>query len=73
MTPRMDLGSVVHVDSRARKVALTHVEVALWKLIRDKRKEGMLDDGLANIWGHESWSRYGLLRKPDGWRQVAGS
>jgi hypothetical protein len=70
--PKQDhgnIGSMTRDDPPARQKALKRREEWFKMRIVEMRRKGLSDFEIAELWGHSRWTRYGQIRKPDGWQE----
>ena len=66
-----NVGSIACKDSRARKAALERRQEWLRRRIVGMKRAGLTDFEIAEMWNVSAWTRYGMVRKPEGWRELA--
>ena len=66
------VGSVSKNDTLPRRAALARQQEWLRGRIRGMKRVGLTEFEIAELWNLCVWTRYGLLRKPDGWRELEG-
>ena len=71
--PNEEIGTITETASLERQKALNRVRD--WQLARIKgmRSAGLSTCDIAEQWVTASWTRYGIIRKPEGWRSVGES
>ena len=65
-----DVGSTSHNDSLARQAALERKQEWLRGRIVGMKRAGLTDFEIAEFWHNSDWTRYGQVRKPEGWREL---
>ncbi len=65
-----DVGSISRDDSAARRAALERRQEWLRGRIMGMRRAGLTDFEIAEVWNVSVWTRYGQVRKPEGWRDL---
>ena len=65
-----DVGSTSHNDSLARQAALERKQEWLRGRIVGMKRAGLTDFEIAEVWNNSDWTRYGQVRKPEGWREL---
>ena len=65
-----DIGIIVRNDPAARVEALKRREEWFRFRISEMKKRGLSDTEIAELWGLAVWTRWGQIRKPDGWQQL---
>ena len=64
------VGTMSRNDSMARRVALERRQEWLRGRIVGMRRVGLTDFEIAELWNISAWTRYGQVRKPEGWRDL---
>ena len=67
-SPLQDIGSISRNDSPARRAALERRQKWLRGRIVGMKREGLSDFEIAELWNMSAWTRYGQVRKPEGWQ-----
>ena len=65
-----DVGSTSRNDSLARQAALERKQEWLRERILGMKRTGLTDVELSEVWNISGWTRYGQVRKPEGWRDL---
>ena len=65
-----DVGSTSRNDSLARQAALERKQEWLRERIVGMKRVGLTDFEIAEFWNISDWTRYGQVRKPEGWREL---
>lgn len=68
-----NVGSVSRDDSSARRAALERRQEWLRGRISGMKREGLTDFEVAELWNISRWTRYGQIRKPEGWRSLGAA
>jgi len=63
-------GTVEYIQRPAQKEAEARTQEVLEKRIQRLMKTGLSCAQIANVWFNASWSRYGQIKKPGGWRNL---
>ena len=61
-------GHISRNDSPARRAALARRQEWLRGRIVGMKREGLSDFEIAELWNMSAWTRYGQVRKPEGWQ-----
>ena len=69
-SPEPDVGTIEHYDSPAQKAAWGRHDEYLRERIREMKKAGITTEEVEKWWGALGWTGYGLVKKPDGWRDI---
>ena len=67
---RQKKNPIEQYDPPARAAAFKRQEDAYRAQIRAMKRSGMSNEEIADRWNNGRWSRWGAVRKPDGWRGI---